>query len=267
MSNSEYILDTGAAAERRLAIVEEAYGPASHDLVNQLGIKAGMQILDVGCGTGAMLKHFADTVGPTGKVVAFDSSAEQIEFSRQRVAALGINACEFIQGNAHATGLPSASFDVVYSRFLFLHLNDPSAAVAEMRRLAKSGGIIVCEDISMKNGFTIPKSEPIDAIKKIIYQAAASAGIDWDIGLRLYGLLQRAELRDVDVKLVPQMYSSGEAKRLPEYTLLEIAKRLIQAKALSEDMVRAIASGAKAFTDRSDTLVGLPLLVQAWGRV
>ena len=267
MSSAEYILDTGAAAERRLAIVEEAYGPASHDLVNQLGIMAGMQILDVGCGTGAMLKHFADTVGTTGKVVGFDNSAEQLEFSKQRVAALGITACEFVQGHAHATGLPAASFDLVYSRFLFLHLNDPAAVVSEMRRLAKPGGVIVCEDISMKNGFTIPKSEPIDTIKKIIYQAAASAGIDWDIGLRLYGLLQRAGLRDVDVKLVPQMYSSGEVKRLPEYTLLEIAKRLIQANALTEDMVRGIAAGAKVFTDRDDSLVGLPLLVQVWGRV
>ena len=56
----------------------------------------------------------------------------------------------FVAASATDTGLARESFDLVYRRFLLIHLKEPEAALREMRDLLKPGGIIVCEDGDLK---------------------------------------------------------------------------------------------------------------------
>ena len=81
----------------------------------------------------------------------------------------------------------------------------------------------------------------------------------------LYGLFASADLQNIDVGIFPSAYASGEEKRLPEYTLLELAPRLLCAGAISEAEVRRLAGNARAYTERTDTLVILPPMIQVWG--
>ena len=56
------------------------------------------------------------------------------------------------------TGLPRNSFDVVYCRFLLLHLTDPQACLREMREVLKPGGIILIEDGNLMTAGSNPPS-------------------------------------------------------------------------------------------------------------
>ncbi|HEY7881909.1 MAG TPA: methyltransferase domain-containing protein [Streptosporangiaceae bacterium] len=109
-----------------------AFGP--------LELRAGLRVLDVGCGTGGYLRILAPLVAP-GPAVGIDLSATLIAQAQQRTAAGEANV-SFRAGNAYDLPFPDASFDRVVATQILLHLADPWRAVTEMRRVLAPGGLI-----------------------------------------------------------------------------------------------------------------------------
>src|SRR5689334_5865055 len=77
-SGDVYYLATGSAGEKRLALLDEVYGPDAARIMLGIGIPRGGRIADLGCGTGNTLRWFADQVGEAGEVTGIDLSAEQL---------------------------------------------------------------------------------------------------------------------------------------------------------------------------------------------
>lgn len=75
-----------AYLEKRIEI-NRAYSSADFDawLLDKLAVKAGEDILDVGCGSGAQTIPFANLAGPTGSVSSLDISPESVALLRSRV--------------------------------------------------------------------------------------------------------------------------------------------------------------------------------------
>ena len=96
-------------------------------------IGSGKRVLDLGCRSGALTRHFLDG----NSVVGLDVDAAALE----KAAALGI---EPVQANVEEP-LPfeDASFDAVVAGELFEHLQFPDALVAEIRRVLVAGGVLV----------------------------------------------------------------------------------------------------------------------------
>jgi ubiquinone/menaquinone biosynthesis C-methylase UbiE len=109
-----------------------AFGP--------LGLRPGLRVLDVGCGTGGYLRIMAPLIAP-GPAVGIDLSETLIAQAQQRTAAGETNVL-FGVGNAYGLPFPDASFDRVVATQMLLHLADPWRAVAEMRRVLAPAGLI-----------------------------------------------------------------------------------------------------------------------------
>src|SRR5262249_50759702 len=139
-----YALATGQAAAHRLNLLHSLYGPGTRRLLLDAGLRRGMRAADLGCGVGMVTALLAYLVGPEGHVVGIDASAEQLDQARERAKA-GYTNTSFVQASATDTGLPPGSFDLVYCRFLLIHLAEPEQALREMRTLLKPNGILVCE--------------------------------------------------------------------------------------------------------------------------
>lgn len=92
---------------------------------------AGLQILDIGCGTGAML----DQLAPFGQVTGADFAPEALEFCRTRGDAYALT-------RADVRRLPFAdqSFDVVTAMDIIEHIDNDKAAASEIFRVLKPGG-------------------------------------------------------------------------------------------------------------------------------
>ena len=91
--------------------------------------------LDVGCGGG----HFIREVRELGwDVVGVDVSADQLRFARERLPGV-----ELVEADAGALPFADASFDAAYSTFTHTDLDDFAAAVAEVRRVLRTGGRFV----------------------------------------------------------------------------------------------------------------------------
>lgn len=68
--------------------------------VGKLGLKRGDTALDLACGTGLNLAFLEEAVGPEGKIIAFDYSAEMLEAAKQNALWHGWHNITFIQGDA-----------------------------------------------------------------------------------------------------------------------------------------------------------------------
>jgi ubiquinone/menaquinone biosynthesis C-methylase UbiE/uncharacterized protein YbaR (Trm112 family) len=117
-------------------------------LVGLLGLKAGMTVLDVGCGTGQDSLYIATEIGPSGKLFVQDLSRGMLTVCREKLKGAGINAEASLANGAY---LPFAngSFDAVFHFGGINTFAQKKMAISEMTRVCKVGGRVLVGDESM----------------------------------------------------------------------------------------------------------------------
>ena len=75
----------------------------------------GETVLDLGSGAGVDVLISARRVGPAGKAIGLDMTAEMLDLARRNAADAGVDNVEFVQGYLEDIPLPDASVDVVLS--------------------------------------------------------------------------------------------------------------------------------------------------------
>jgi ubiquinone/menaquinone biosynthesis C-methylase UbiE len=113
----------------------------------------GFRVLDVGCGTGSSLRFFERF----GSTVGLDCEPQALDYCRRR----GLKS--LILGSADSLPLRSESFDLITVLDVLEHLDEPSAALAELRRIcSKTGHVILTVPALSFYGATGMKSHIID---------------------------------------------------------------------------------------------------------
>lgn len=111
----------------------------NHRLVADARLRLGMQVLDLGSGTGYPALLGAQTVGRSGRVVGIDLAEQMLAVARRKGAALGLANLMFDTGDVTTLPFESDSFDAVTSRFCLMFLPEIPKAVAEITRVLKPG--------------------------------------------------------------------------------------------------------------------------------
>ena len=140
-------------------------GPATEVMLDLAAIGPGDRVLDVAAGAGAPAITTAKRVGPTGSVLATDISPNILACARRAAAAQGVTNLETRVMDGEHLDLPDASFDAVLSRVGLIYFPDRQRALAEMRRVLRSGGRVATMVYSTadRNQFF---SVPIDIIRR-----------------------------------------------------------------------------------------------------
>jgi SAM-dependent methyltransferase len=107
--------------------------------------KPGETIMDIGCGNGLLTLELARAVGPDGRIVGIDPSADMLKSSTDRCASF--EWIEIVDGGAYELPVPNASADKAVSVQVFEYLDDVRAAIAEIHRVLKPGGRAVISDM------------------------------------------------------------------------------------------------------------------------
>jgi SAM-dependent methyltransferase len=171
-------------------------------------LRPGAALLDVGCGTATITADLADAVAP-GPVSVVDSSAEAIEQARLTLSG---RAVTFAVGDIHALYFPDASFDVVHAHQVLQHVADPVAALAEMRRVTRAGGVIAVRDSDYAAMTWYPESPAIGAWLDLYRRIARANGGEPDAGRRLLAWARAAGFTDTTPSASAWCYATGEER-------------------------------------------------------
>ena len=116
--------------------------------VSKSALKPGDCALDCCCGTGDFAFELSRIVGDQGYVVGVDFSEAMIELAEKKAVRLRTRDINFITANACELSFADDSFDCVSVGFGVRNLADIDAGLAEMSRVLKPGGRLVCLETS-----------------------------------------------------------------------------------------------------------------------
>jgi SAM-dependent methyltransferase len=262
-AQGEYALATGQRAIHRLKVLEGVYGAGTRTLLQSAGIRSGMRVADVGCGVGVVSRVIASLVGPHGYVLGIDASAEQVAQATLQAEAGGVLNAFFIDADATNTGLPRASFDMVYCRFLLLHLPDPEAALREMVALLKPGGALVCEDGDLTGAGSTPVTA-LNAFADLFGRLAPLRGVDYAISRRLYHLIAAEGMKDIHIHIHQPAIATGEPKSLIELSVREAGDAFVNAGLIEAPELQSILAKMRCATEDPNVLALMPPMTQVW---
>jgi len=116
------------------------------DIVAASGIERGMEIADVGTGTGLFLPLLSEAVGAGGHVFAVDIVPEFLMHIERRLTAEDIRNVETVLCTERSVELPDASVDLVFTCDVYHHFEYPQNTLASIRRALRPGGRLVVVD-------------------------------------------------------------------------------------------------------------------------
>lgn len=157
-------------------------------------LRPGLDVLDVGCGPGTITVDLAQRVAP-GRVLGLDVSADPLGEARALAAREGV-AVEFAVGDTYALDLPDDSFDVVHAHQVLQHLTDPVAALREMARVCRPGGLVAVRDVDYAATTWFPDDDGLTRWLELYSRVARANRAEPDAGRRLLSWTHAAGLRD-----------------------------------------------------------------------
>jgi SAM-dependent methyltransferase len=113
-------------------------------------LRAGEDVLDIGCGAGMDTLIAAQMVGPGGTVTGIDMTPAMVAKARRSAAEMGLAAVTIVEGSAEQLPFPDASFDVVISNGVIDLIPDKDAVFSEIERVLRPGGRIQLADVTIQ---------------------------------------------------------------------------------------------------------------------
>ena len=129
-----------AGWERAREEREKIGAPVTEWLVRELAPKPGDTVLELAAGQGDVGFEIAPTLGESGRLISSDFSPAMAEIAHRRSAELGLTNVEHRILDAERIELSDNSVDGVLCRWGYMLMPDPEAALAETRRVLRSGG-------------------------------------------------------------------------------------------------------------------------------
>jgi ubiquinone/menaquinone biosynthesis C-methylase UbiE len=113
----------------------------------QLALPPNAHILEIGCGTGVVLRALAQRRESTGHLVGVDQSPVLVAAARHLAAEEGVDQhMEFLVGDVHHLAIGDSSFDAVIAHTLVSHVADPLMVLKEAARVVRPGGGVAIFD-------------------------------------------------------------------------------------------------------------------------
>jgi SAM-dependent methyltransferase len=178
--------------------------PLRDYLFQRIGLERLGKVLEVGCGTGALLEEMERRF--PGEILGLDLN---VDFLRQ--ASANTQRTKLIQGNGFHLPFPQGCFDLAYCHFLLLWVNDPLQVIAEMRRVIRPGGHILAL-AEPDYGGRIDYPFALQLAGQWQTQALLHQGADPQVGRRLGEFFTDSGLGEIQTGLLGGEWKLAEAE-------------------------------------------------------
>ena len=147
-------------------------------------LRPDARLLDVGVGPGTITVDLAARL-PAGEVVGVDNAAAAVAATRALGEERGVTNLRVALADVYALDEPDASFDVVHAHQVLQHLADPVAALTEMARVCRPGGLVAVRDADYAAMCWYPDAPELDRWRELYRAVARANGGEPDAGRRL----------------------------------------------------------------------------------
>jgi demethylmenaquinone methyltransferase/2-methoxy-6-polyprenyl-1,4-benzoquinol methylase len=138
--------------------------------------RPGQRCLDLCCGTGDLALLLAARVRPGGQVIGIDAAAAPLELAVARSRRQPWLPLQWQQGDALATGLPTAWADGAVMAYGLRNLADPAAGLTELRRLLRPGGRAAVLDFNRPGALAARFQQAY--LRRVVVPAARRVGLE-----------------------------------------------------------------------------------------
>lgn len=184
------------------------------------GIRPGMRVLDVGCGSGVTTLALADLVGADGEAVGLDFSAERLHVAEQQVKYQNV---KFVEHDIRKPFIDEKKFDAVWMRFLLEYFRSDQQDVIKNSILSlREGGVVCLVDLdnnSLCHDGHTPRLQK--TLNEIMERLEQSYNFDPYAGRRLYGHMCELGLRNISCNLEAHHLIYGELSEKDAYNWLK----------------------------------------------
>lgn len=172
-------------------------------------LRPGLKVLDVGCGPGTISVGLAEAVTP-GELHGVDMEESQIALARMFAHEGGHSNAVFHLGDATALAFEDGIFDVVHCHNVLMHIPDTAAALGEVKRVLKTGGIISCREMICESSFTHPDLGIMKQSWEMFQDLLTADDGHPQMGKEVYGHLLKSGFSDPRVSCSWDTYSTPD---------------------------------------------------------
>lgn len=256
----EYLLGHGQQEWRRLDDQHRVWRHTLLDSLDRLPLPEDADVLEVGCGSGALLADLATRVGGDAVGVELDPAAAE----RARIV-LG-EAAAVHQGDVLELEL-GRRFDLVVARWVLSFLHQPKRAVERMAAHLQPGGLLVIQDYNYDGLRVTPGDPALDRLFEVVPEAYAHGGGDAWVTTHVPRLFAELDIELVAVE--PHCLAGGPSS--PVFGWVETFFRhhiptLVKDGLLTDDEAEGALGAWAAVHDVPGTVLFSPLVVNVIGR-
>ena len=222
---------------------------------------AGDHLLDVGSGPGTIT---ADLAGLVARVTALEIHDEAAALTRAELERREVTNTEVRVGDVHDLPFADGTFDVVHAHQVLQHVSDPVAALREMIRVARPGGVVGVRDSDYSAFAWHPPLPELDRWRELYLTAARSNGGEPDAGRHLLAWAHAAGATKVEATASTWCFASPEAREwwggmwAERTTGTALAEQLVREGLAATDELARVADGWRAWAEHPDGWIVVP---------
>lgn len=258
MSSEKYMIDIEEGGSVGLGKLDQLYNPTTQEFLLKSGLRPGMTILDIGCGSGAMTCWMAEQVGPDGQVIGIENDANQLNAAQKRAADQGLENIKLELCSAYDIEDLGRQFDLVYCRFVQHHLHDPENVIAKIHQVLKPNGIYVAEEGIVNYAFSYPYSSAWGSEESRlppVWTDVPADNRDGNIGVKMVTKMKRAGFKVEKANIVHPVLVTRKDKELLLLGIDEM-KSFYLSEGHTEDEWAEVVEQTKAIVDNDEQIAG-----------
>lgn len=230
---------------------------------DKVGLRRAGRILEVGCGTGALLAELPTQCSVHGL---------DLEPARLTEARIHAPAASLTRGDAQALPYPAESFDIAFCHFLLMWVKNPAGVLREMKRVTRRNGyLLALAEPDYSRRVDLPKE--LAVLGRWQAESLRRQGADPDLGRRLAGLFAEAGITTLETGSLRGSPGSSTGRGVGTHPLTP-EERELEWAVLEADLAGNVPAGHfqemkkldEAAWQRGERVLHVPTYY-AWGRV
>jgi ubiquinone/menaquinone biosynthesis C-methylase UbiE len=172
-------------------------------------LRASARVLDIGCGPGTITADLAARV-PGGYVTGIDSAPDVLALARAEADRRRQANVRLEVGDAYQLSFDDDTFDVVHAHQVMQHLSDPVAALREMQRVCRPGGLVAARDGDYGGMFWFPEDPGMTEWQALYRNVARALGGEPDAGRHMLSWAQQAGFEKIEASASAWCYAGPQ---------------------------------------------------------